>query len=308
MSIDWKKVFDKPDLKYKIEGNLLINLQNKLNEMEDKLLVTEVMLKKVRKENRELGRFLDDYQMDFSGLNKKLEFKIKNLAVLLEIKEENEQEIEKLKSEKDEIEKKKFKLEKQVSSSTENSSTLEEILSNKNNEIEKIKAEINQVKEIKQREKEKIREELENKISKKNDKIEELKRNLEKSKLNLEKINYEKENELETLKREIERAHLNAERSSNKTEQIQIEVQEDLSQIILDQGRDIRELKKILNLKEQELIKSTETINSLKSDILIEKRDSHIIELINDKMKIKGFVSDKELDELIKGFEQTTSR
>ena len=53
MSIDWNKAEETPSFKQKVEGRDLLNLRNKINQLETKLTETKDELKKISSELKE---------------------------------------------------------------------------------------------------------------------------------------------------------------------------------------------------------------------------------------------------------------
>jgi len=257
--IDWKLAEEKPESKQKVEGKFLLDLRTKVNDLERELT-------QKKKE-------LEETFTEIANLNKNIKY----------LKEDNQKDKklieevhEKFMSASDEL----FETKKQEESLNDQIKVLNESkseLENRNKGLEEKKNTLEKnIEDLKNKLTERA-EEISHKDKEINDHVSEintLKEEIEKIKTENLHILADKDNEIENMK--------------SKNQELISEKEQEIEKIKLDlkaQLYDIDELKQ----------------KNIENDIKLEdsKKILEVMDQINEKLLVKGFITDKELEQIL---------
>jgi len=125
--------------------------------------------------------------------------------------------------------------------------------------------------------------------------VTELENKLKESSAKIDNAEKDKNDAIANLKKEIEDLKENTQQKENEIEGLKNELQKSIS----DKYIETESLKEEKETKEKEIIALNQKIVSLEETISEAKGAPHLIESVKDIMITKGFLSDREFDDLL---------
>ncbi len=291
MRIDWELATVKPNRRQKIEGKYLLDLRTKIHDLEHELSQSN-------KEIEQAKEKLTITEQSFNQLTEKFIASEKNMDEIISDLKKKLRMAETKFTEKND----------RVDVSLDRITELEQKILNKDNELMRVKFNLEKTnKEI-----EKLRNHFSQNSTGKESQIEELRSDLETTRREVNLLKQELEQSVSTKSLDVNRFKTELEQRNNQIEQQnkQIEInKKDLDHTILTKDSIIAKLEKDLEDKINQIEDLNNNINELYSQISNVKdtgltitnvpNESSVLKRIKELMDLKGFVTDKELEQLM---------
>jgi len=281
MRIDWELATIKPNRRQKVEGKFLLDLRTKIYDLEHEL----------SQRNKEIEQAKDKLtitEQSFNQLTEKFIASEKNMNEIISDLKKKLRMAETKVTEKVE----------RVDVSLDRIVELEQKIVNKDNELMRVKFNLEKaIKEI-----EKIKSQFSQNSSGKENQFEVLRSDLESTKREVGILKQELEQAVSTKNLDI---HRFKDELEQKNKQIEIN-KKDLDHTILTKDSIIAKLEKDLEKKINQIEELNNNINELYSQMsnvksfpIPRENESDILKRIKELMDLKGFVTDKELEQIL---------
>ena len=273
--IDWLKVEARPEVKQKVEGRFLLDLRTKVNSLERQLTQKKIDLEKVINDFESVSNELQVFKDILSSkeekiveLNEKVTASKKELSEEMELKDKG---ISDLKTLNTDLIAKVSELEDIIKEKESKITSLEQQIIEKDEKIESTKAEFMRKFFDKNEELETTREKLEQEIASKDESI------------------AKKSNEISEMIADLE----------EKIAKKDVEIANRINQIE-EKDKEIENLKGDIKADSYDLEQLSKQNVSLVEKIAEAEGALNLFQKIKEIMEVKGFISDKEFEDLKK--------